>query len=315
VGVALLILQVGAAWRVQRGGNADADSSDDLEFSLGSDTSTPDALDSELPVSSVETPATSVPYVRKGSQPDPAVPPVAPEAPAATATTMRTALTIDGVEIGAGFVDLRTGNLTIASAAPFVFSGETSLDAVEIRSIDGTTFLSVPAARQHLTGGLPWIELAASGVTVTNPTPLGRLLAAGPGARLSVVVAGTNGAEAEFGRDTIRGVETIHRRETVDLDLADRRLAQTGAAAVAIQMRNELGGNPLVADVWRDAAGTTLRIVVAYPAADGTVGYLMADLAEPGVAASWEPPPTASVAWTVLGSAGSDDGSRATDGE
>jgi len=261
-----------------------------------------------VPTSTIDSPGEPTgpaPEVTSGESESPApsvgttVPPT-DTGPVIGATTMRTVFTIDGVEVGSGFVDLGSGDLLIQTAAPFLFAGVTTLDAVEVRSAAGVTVWSVPSTVAASTGvATSWIELfAATSMTDSSPTPLAQVFVANAGARLAAVTAGTSGAEPSFATEFIRGVQTTHRRETVDLDLARARLAGTSAEAAAIALHNEAAGNPLVVDVWRDVAGVPHRIVVPYPTADG-VGYLMADLAEPGVSVDFALPPTEEITWTA----------------
>jgi hypothetical protein len=150
---------------------------------------------------------------------------------------------------GTGSVDLTSGNSQLTMTMP-------GLGAAELRTVDRTMYLKLPAQFAGL-GGKPWLRLDAKGMAGAG---LGQLTQLSPADQLAYL-KGASEDVTTVGKETIEGTPTTHYRATLDLDLAAKTMS-AGARKTLAEARKSLSSPRLPADVWVDEAGVLRKFEI-----------------------------------------------------
>jgi hypothetical protein len=143
---------------------------------------------------------------------------------------------------GTGAVDLTSGDSRLTMTMP-------GLGATELRTVDHTMYLKLPAQFAGL-GGKPWLRLDAKGMAGAG---LGQLTQLSPADQLAYL-KGASKEVTTVGKETIDGTPTTHYRATLDLDRAAETMSAEARKTLA-EARKSLSSATLPADVWVDEAG------------------------------------------------------------
>jgi len=161
---------------------------------------------------------------------------------------------------GEGVTDFGSGNTDMTMR----FDGPIGMgmgDGFEIRGVDGTVYMRMPAALQiPLTEDKPWIavDVPSGSNSVSSPFALGSQT--DPTKALAYLEKVSDDVR-EVGSDQIRGVDTTHYAATIDLGRAIDATNKELPAGLDDNM-DELAGlfGNIPADVWIDTAGRLRRV-------------------------------------------------------
>jgi len=163
---------------------------------------------------------------------------------------------------GEGLTDFASGNtdMTMRFDGPI---GMEMGDGFEIRGVDGTVYMRMPAALQiPLTEDKPWIavDVPSDSNSFTSPFALGSQT--DPTKALAYLEKVSNDVR-EVGSDRIRGVETTHYTATVDLGRAIDANNNKLPAGLHDNLKELAGlfGN-IPAEVWIDGEGRLRRVTL-----------------------------------------------------
>ena len=163
---------------------------------------------------------------------------------------------------GEGLTDFASGNtdMTMRFDGPI---GMEMGDGFEIRGVDGTVYMRMPAALQiPLTEDKPWIavDVPSDSNSFTSPFALGSQT--DPTKALAYLEKVSNDVRA-VGSEQVRGVDTTHYTATLDLGKAidaDNSVLPPGVRDNMKELAGLFGDIP--ADVWIDGDGRLRRMTL-----------------------------------------------------
>jgi hypothetical protein len=167
-----------------------------------------------------------------------------------------------------GAIDFETGDsqftADLGGAASAFLSG-----GLEVRVVDGTTYMKLPAALGHLFGGTgggeKWIslKLPKSAQGAAGSSPFSGLGASDPTQFLSALERVSDDVK-EVGTETVRGVETKHYAATLDLKKAiDNAKLPESLRVKAGDLFGKVGDlPPIPVDVFIDSDGHLRRLQI-----------------------------------------------------
>jgi hypothetical protein len=150
---------------------------------------------------------------------------------------------------GTGVVDMASGDSRLTMTLPGL--GET-----ELRSVDRTMYLKLPAQFAGMTGK-PWLRLDAKGMAGAG---LGQLSQLSPADQLAYL-KGVSEDVTTVGKETVDGVATTHYRVKLDLDRAAAAMSAEARKRFA-EARKSLSSTILPAEVWVDDKGMLRKFEV-----------------------------------------------------
>jgi hypothetical protein len=178
------------------------------------------------------------------------------------------------------------------------FEDTASGQEVSVRFVlDGTVFYMKLPAEAGLPGGKPWVRVdltEAEGMAF-----LGELSQTSPSNPAQILdhLRGVSRSIQEVGRETVRDVDTVHYRATVDLERAADRLSEKGRDSY-LEAIKPLETTTLPMDVWVDEDGLVRRMGFSFEVSEGGQSVTMTlrmDLYEFGIDVDVSAPPASEV--------------------